>query len=77
MFGVEVEGLYGVVAGLVDDCGPVRALVADVFLVAVAGVELARGCGPFRGLEDELGAVEKNFSDVSTMGENLIFLVLL
>ena len=45
-------------------------------------VDELNGCGPFRDLEEllgaeRLGAVEKNLSDVSTMGENLILLVAL
>ena len=35
LLGAEFEELDGVVAGLADDCGPVRALVDDVLLGCV------------------------------------------
>ena len=59
---VLAEDLDGVVAGLADDCGPVRVL--EEVLEGVLGVD------------EVFGVFGKKLSDVSMMGENLIFVCL-
>ena len=77
LFGTEE--LDDVEACLADDWGPVRALADDGVVPGRVGFDW-RACGPFRDLADillgvEVLGVEKNVSDVWTIGENLIFLV--
>ena len=59
-------------------CGPICVLDDGVLGADVVGVELVRGCGSVRALEEAevLGAVGKKLSEVSMIGEKRILVCL-